>query len=86
MLSPNCRLGGLVMSVLVLDLLLIGFGGHHFSQLYFMFSIFISCLVWLLYFIPVAKTHILLYKSGNRGHWNVLAFEFFCRIPCFSLF
>jgi hypothetical protein len=85
-LSPNGCLGGLVMSILVLYLLLIGFEGHHFSQLYFMVSIFISCLAWLLYFIPVAKTHILLYESGNRGHWNVLAFDFFCRILCVSLF
>lgn len=85
-LPPNRRLGGLVMSMLLIYILLAGFERLHFSQLYFMWSIIISSFAWLVYFYPVAKTHILLCEPGNKGHGNVLAFDFFCRILCFSLF
>lgn len=84
--SPNRRLGGLVMSMLVVYILLAGVQRHHFSQLYFIFSIAISSFSWLLFFFPVTKTHILLCEPGNRGHRNVLAFDFCCRILCFGVF
>jgi len=84
--SPTRRLGGLVMSMLLIYILLASFERFHFSQLYFMWSIIISSFAWLLYFFPVAKTHVLLCEPGNRGYGNLLAFDFFCRILCFSLF
>ena len=74
------------MSMLLIYILLASFQRFHFSQLYFMCSIIISCFAWSLYFFPVVKTHVLLYQPGNRGYDNVLAFDFFCRILCFSLF
>lgn len=84
--SPNRRLGVLVVSMLSMYVLLPGLARFHFSQLYFMLSIIISFFVWLLYFFPAAKTHVLLCEPGSRGYRNVLAFDFFCRILCFSLF
>lgn len=85
-LSPNRRLGNLVMAMLAIFIILTAFQRLHFSQLYFMFSIIISSFAWLLYFFPVAKTHVLLCEPGDKGHKNVLAFDFFCRVLCFSLF
>jgi hypothetical protein len=85
-LSPNRRLGVLVVSMLSMYVLLAGLERFRFSQLYFMLSIIISFFVWLLYFIPVAKTHVLLCEPGSRGYMNVLAFDFLCRTLCFSLF
>jgi hypothetical protein len=83
--SPNLRWGGFVMTMLLIFCIqLVGFEGHHFSYLYFMFSIIISFFAWLLYFIPPVKTHVL--RCRGAGFLNVLAFDFFSRVLCLSLF
>jgi hypothetical protein len=85
----NRWFAGFVMSMLaIFCMLLAGFEGHRFSYMYFMLSITFSLFAWLMYFIPGAKTHVLLCGpgAGNEGHWNVLAFDFFCRILFLSLF
>jgi hypothetical protein len=80
------HLRGLLTSMLLIFVLLVCFEGLHFSQLYYMWSIGASIFSWVLYSLPLAKTHVLLYETGNRGHRNVLAFDFFCRILGFSLY
>ena len=82
-------LGVFVISMLLIfGILAATFEGYHFSYLYLMFSIISSFSAWFLYFIPVAKTQVLLYEPENKrtGHWNVLAFDFFCRILGLSVF
>ena len=74
------------MSILATYILLASVERFRFSQLYIVWSIIISAFAWVLYFFPVAKTHVLLYEPGNRGHRNVVAFDFFCRVLFFSLF
>lgn len=82
----NRRLGAFIMSILATYILLAGVERFRFSQLYIVWSIIISAFAWVLYFFPVARTHVLLCEPGNRGHRNVVAFDFFCRILFFSLF
>jgi hypothetical protein len=83
---PNRRLRDLMLSILSIIAILVILRRFHFSQLYIMCSIIISSFAWLLYFVPVAKTYMLLCEPGKRGHRNVLGFDFFCRTLCFSLF
>ena len=83
---PSRLLGGLLISMLLINVLLLSFQRLYFTQLFHMYSILISYFSWSLDSFPVVKTHVLFYKPGNRGYGNVLAFDFFCRILCFSLF
>jgi hypothetical protein len=84
--SPNRRFAGLVVSNMVLFVLLTCIQRFTFSQRYIVVSITVSLFSWLLYFFRVTKKHVLLCEPGDRGHRNVLAFDFFCRILIFSFF
>lgn len=89
---PDQHWGFLLMSILVPHIILASTQGYRFTQLYFMVSVMISYFSWMLYFFPVTKKYVLLCEAGNRGESenrgrrNVLAFDFFCRILCFSIF
>lgn len=78
--------GFLLMSIIVPNIIYAGTQGLRFSQLYFMVSVIISYFSWMLYFFPVTKKYVLFCEPGHRGRQNVLAFDFFCRILCFSIF
>jgi hypothetical protein len=78
--------GFLLMSVLVPHIVTASTQNHRFSQLYFLVSVIISYFSWMLYFFSFTKKYLLLCELGNRGLQNVLAFDFFCRIVCFSIF
>jgi hypothetical protein len=87
-LSPDLRRAAAVLSVLLICILLAGMHSIdlRYTQMYFMWSIIISASAWLLFFLPVTRRHVLLCDSRTKGYWNVLAFDFFCRIFWFSLF
>lgn len=79
--------GFLLMSILVPHIILACTQGHRFSQLYFMISVIISYLSWMLYFFEGTKKFVLFCEPSQRKGWpNILAFDFFCRILCFSIF
>jgi hypothetical protein len=86
--SIGLRRAGVVMSTLIILVLLAGLHeiDLRYTQMYFMWSIIISAFSWLLFFFPVTRKHVLLARSESGSYTNVLAFDFFCRIFCFSLF
>jgi hypothetical protein len=77
----------LISAILILVLL----AGLHeanfrYTLMYVMWSLIISALSWLLYMFTATRKHILLDGSEDGDYRNILAFDFFCRIVCFSLF
>lgn len=82
---PDHHWGFLLMSILVPYIIIASTQHYRFSQLYFIVSIIISYFSWMLYFFPVTKMYVLLCEPQNRGRKNLLAFDFCCRILCFSL-
>jgi hypothetical protein len=83
---PDHHWGFLLMSILVPHIIIASTQSYRFSQLYFMVSVIISYFSWMLYFFSVTKKYVLFCEPGNRGRRNVLAFDFCCRILCFSIF
>ncbi|KAF2267548.1 hypothetical protein CC78DRAFT_613981 [Lojkania enalia] len=86
--SRSRRNRWIVLSILVINVTLLTLHAlnYRFSQMYFMWSILISVFSWLLFSFDGLKKHVLLCSLGNNGWQNVLVFDFFCRILCFSLF
>jgi hypothetical protein len=76
--------GSLLISMVLLFLLLLGV--QRYTQLYFVCSIIISLFAWLLYFFEVTRRCVLMCHDYGNDLQNVLAFDFFCRIFCFSTF
>jgi len=93
-LSPNGRNISLVVSMLLINIILTILHGlnFRFSHLYFLWSIIICMVAWVMFFITPAREHILLVNRGGDGqvgrgvYMNVMAFDFFCRILTFSVF
>ncbi|KAH8807921.1 hypothetical protein F5884DRAFT_857483 [Xylogone sp. PMI_703] len=83
---PDQHRGYLLMSILVPHIILLSTQDYRFSQLYFMISVIISYFSWMLYFFPATRRYVLLCENNLGGRWNVLAFDFFCRTWCFSVF
>ncbi len=76
------------MSAIFITLAILHSFNLRFSLMYFMLSIVLSWLAWLLLAIPFTRQHILFCSDKEKRNWwkNVLAFDFFTRVLFFSTY